>query len=220
MKKINESWAISLRIDGSVDSTHIDKIYVMAKVINLNGSPEQLFIGIGEQKERKAVGLKNAVMEAIKTATGDHKFLLSRVSSLCTNGASVNMCDRSSLWTLLDDAVKIDGSTHENVVCCSSSGSSMGRRCRKTQPDRQSPFRSIQSFQLFQSIGAAHCRVEKIGEENKTAVHKIPKFFVIYFERNKDRAVCAGNHRYLSNSENLKMIAFQLIFDSQNRNSN
>lgn len=65
-KKIDDAWAISLRVDGSIDFTHIDKIYVMAKVINLDGSAELLFIGVGEQKERKAIGLKNAVVETTK----------------------------------------------------------------------------------------------------------------------------------------------------------
>lgn len=59
IKKIDDAWAISLRVDGSVDFTQIDKIYVMAKVINFNGSAELLFIGVGKQTQRKAIGLKN-----------------------------------------------------------------------------------------------------------------------------------------------------------------
>lgn len=73
LEKINEAWAISLRINGSVDFTQIDKIYVMAKVINLNGSSELLFIGVEEQKQRKAIGFKNAVMEAIKGVFHVHR---------------------------------------------------------------------------------------------------------------------------------------------------
>lgn len=71
-KKLNECLAISLRIDGSVDLTQIDKIYVLEKVINLDGSAELLFIGVAEQKERFAMGLKNAVMEAIKVSIEMH----------------------------------------------------------------------------------------------------------------------------------------------------
>lgn len=70
MEKINECWALSLRVDGSVDLTQIDKIYVMAKIINLDGSSELLFIGIAQQTERKAIGLKNATMEAIAAIIG------------------------------------------------------------------------------------------------------------------------------------------------------
>lgn len=40
LKKINECWSVSLRVDGSVDSTQVDKIYVMAKLVNLDGSLE------------------------------------------------------------------------------------------------------------------------------------------------------------------------------------
>lgn len=57
LQKINDCIAISLRIDGSVDFTRIDKIYIMAKLINLDGSAELVFIGIGEQTERGATGL-------------------------------------------------------------------------------------------------------------------------------------------------------------------
>lgn len=78
VKKINEARAISLRSDDSVDFTNIDKIYVMAKIINMDGSSELLFIGIGEQKQRKALGLKNAVIEAIKATFDDPKKLLSK----------------------------------------------------------------------------------------------------------------------------------------------
>lgn len=79
ISKINESWTISLRIDGSIDFSQIDKIYVMTKIINLDGS-ELFFIGVGEQKERRALGLKNTALEAMKISIGDPKnfFLVHR----------------------------------------------------------------------------------------------------------------------------------------------
>lgn len=103
VKKVNEAWAISLRIDGSIDFTHEDKIYVLAKIINLDGSPETLFIGVAEQTERKAIGLKKTVIKAISALFAEPKTFLNKISSLCTDGTNVNTGDKTSLWKLLDE---------------------------------------------------------------------------------------------------------------------
>lgn len=93
-KKIDDAWAVSLRVDGYRkiyrDFTHIDKIYVMAKIINLDGSAELLFIGVGEQTERKAIGLKNAVVETTKTFIQHSNDFLRKISFICTDGPNVN----------------------------------------------------------------------------------------------------------------------------------
>lgn len=233
MKKIRESWAISLRVDGSVDSTHIDKIYVMAKVINLDGSSELLFIGIGEQTERKAEGLKNAVVEAIKTAAEEPKALLSKVSSLCTDGARVNTGSQSSLWTLLDDEVKNSGSAIPLLkIWCSAHRADLvwGDTAKKHGEINKLLFALSKISSHFNQSGLRVAELTKIAKENNISVLRIPKIFeirwsefsfdlirsvlfswealVIYFDRNKACAVCAGFHRYLTNSENLKLIAF------------
>ncbi|KAJ6647014.1 hypothetical protein Bhyg_02232 [Pseudolycoriella hygida] len=104
--KLEKAWAISIRVDGSIDFTHRDKIYVMAKIIDLHGNPELLLIGIAEQTQRKSIGLKNAVLDAIKTNIDDPHWLLRRVSSLCTDGTNVNTGEKSSLWQLLDEEMK------------------------------------------------------------------------------------------------------------------
>lgn len=103
MSILEDAWAVSLRIDGSVDATQTDKIYVMAKVITLAGAPKLCFIGVGEQKERGALGLKNTVMDVIQSNTGEApRRFLEKTSSLCTDGTNVNSGERKGLWTLLD----------------------------------------------------------------------------------------------------------------------
>lgn len=84
LRKINECFAISLRIDGSIDFTHIDKIYVMGKLINLDGSSELVFIGIGEQTQRFAEGLMLATIEALKVTVDDPNLNLRKISSVCS----------------------------------------------------------------------------------------------------------------------------------------
>lgn len=48
-QKLESCLAVSLRVDGSIDRTNIDKIYVLAQTINAAGDKEMLFLGIGEQ---------------------------------------------------------------------------------------------------------------------------------------------------------------------------
>lgn len=65
-KKLKDAVAISLRVDGSVDRTQIDKIYVLCKIVNQVGSTELLFIGIGDQTEPGASGLLQAIISAFR----------------------------------------------------------------------------------------------------------------------------------------------------------
>lgn len=107
MKKINECVAQSFRIDGSVDFTQMDKIYVMGKLIDSKGSAQLVFIGVAELTQRYAEGLMSVTIGALKTVVGDPKIILSKISSLCTDG---RWYQKSSLWTLFDEKVKSAGS--------------------------------------------------------------------------------------------------------------
>lgn len=106
-KKIEDCIALSLRADGSVDRTNLDKIYVLAKIINREGELETLFLGVGAQSQRGATGLFNAIQEIINAA-GEDLFLkvVHKMSSIVTDGASVNIGERSGLWKLIDDYAK------------------------------------------------------------------------------------------------------------------
>lgn len=48
-QKLESCLALSVRADGSIDRTHIDKIYVLAQTINAAGDRETLFLGIGKE---------------------------------------------------------------------------------------------------------------------------------------------------------------------------
>lgn len=101
VKKINDALAVSLRADGSVDLTQIDKIYVMAKIINMDGSKELVFIGISEQTESGASGLLDAVKAAVKQHFPDEKVFWRKLSSMVTDGAKINSGEKAGLWVLL-----------------------------------------------------------------------------------------------------------------------
>lgn len=88
IKKIRECTALSLRVDGSIDRTHVDKIYVIAKLTTAEGKLEEIFLGVAEQKEAGATGLFKAVMTAIDDILGEnfHKQIFATMSSICTDG--------------------------------------------------------------------------------------------------------------------------------------
>ena len=51
-EKIENSLALSLRYDSSVNRRRIDNCHVLAKILNKNGKPELLFLGLLELKAR------------------------------------------------------------------------------------------------------------------------------------------------------------------------
>lgn len=113
INKVLNCQAISLRIDGSIDRNQIDKIYVMAKIVDPNGALELIFLGVGEQKKRGADGLLEAALTAISTNFGGEnlKIILKKVSSICTDGASINTDEKGGLWTLLEKECAEAGSS-------------------------------------------------------------------------------------------------------------
>lgn len=97
-----------MRIDGSVDRTQEDKIYVGGRLITKTGTTELIFMGIDEQVERGAIGLFHAVMGAMNNMfTKDFvdECILPKVSSICTDGVVTNRGDKGGLWYYLDDII-------------------------------------------------------------------------------------------------------------------
>lgn len=235
IEKINECWAVSLRVDGSVDLTQIDKIYVMAKVINADGSMELLFIGIAQQTERKAIGLTKATINAITTIIGleNKENFLEKVSSLCTDGTNVNTGEKNSLWTLLDKemkavnpempVIKIWCAAHRAQLAWQDACANVGQVSKVL-----SVLSNISSF--FHQSGLRTGELEEIGQENGIKVRNLPKIFlvrwceftfsllrnvliswnalVLYFMRHPKNAEAAGYLRYLTTIRNVKLIAF------------
>lgn len=111
--KIDQSMAMSLRIDGSVDRTQMDKIYVLAKIVTSGGALELVFLGVSEQVERFAAGLLKTALEAIENQFGReflYTVILKKVSSICTDGTNVNSGEVGGIWALLENEIAKNGS--------------------------------------------------------------------------------------------------------------
>lgn len=205
----------------------------MAKVITSNGSLELLFIGIAQQTERKAIGLKKATIDAIESMLQNRIEFMKRVSSVCTDGTNVNTGDQNSLWALLDEEMTMIGSeiplikiwcaAHRAELAWGDTGEKVGQ-VKKVL----SVLSSVSSY--FHYSGLRTCELEQIGESNGLKVVRLPKLIlirwceftlsllrniliswkalVLYFKNYPTNAEAAGFLRYLTKIENLKLIAF------------
>lgn len=90
--------------DGSVDRTNIDKIYFLAKLINADGSMESVYLGIGQQESRGATGPHETMKNTLNDiAPSFYETCVKKMSSFVTDGASINVGEKSGLWKRLDD---------------------------------------------------------------------------------------------------------------------
>ena len=111
-RKTFETLTISLRCDGSVDRTQLNKSYIIAKLVSPTGVAENVFLGAAEPQTDGAKGVHDAILtacaRAVRLGNDDHlsmqeaKKLFCRASSLVTDGASVNVGQRNGLWALLE----------------------------------------------------------------------------------------------------------------------
>ena len=101
-----------------MDRTQIDKIYVLAKIIDSKGLENMVFLGAAEQSSRGgADGLFDAVNVAIsKTVEKDLRVtIFHTMSSLVTDGASINIRHKSGLWAHFD---KLESNIPKLKVWC------------------------------------------------------------------------------------------------------
>lgn len=106
--KIVDCLALSLRIAGSVDRSQMDKIYVLGKLITKTGNAELVFLGMDEQVERGAIGLFQTSLNAMSKMFSKefvYEYILSKMSSICTDGVNTNRGERGGLWFYLQNEI-------------------------------------------------------------------------------------------------------------------
>jgi len=104
-KLISETISMSLRCDGSVDRSQIDKIYVIIKTVSLKGVEEQYLLGAGQVEKRGAEGILDAIETACINNVGHDvtEYIFKNISSIVTDGAAVNIGNKGGLWTLFEN---------------------------------------------------------------------------------------------------------------------
>ena len=94
---LQNSLAVSLRFDGSVDRNQIDNEHVLAKTVNQKGEENLYFLGFEEPNKRGAEGALTAVEKSVKWDS-----LFPNVSSLASDGTNLNSGARSGIWARLN----------------------------------------------------------------------------------------------------------------------
>lgn len=233
--KIDRCLSISLRIDGSVDRTQIDKIYVLAKIITSAGVPELLFLGVNEQVERLANGLFKTALGAIEKQFGRdflYDVILKKVSSICTDGTNVNSGEHGGLWALLEEEISKNGSEIPLLkIWCAAHRSDLAFNDLSTAVPESSKILSILSriSSYFHTSAVRSSELKKIASSIGLALLSMPKIFTVrwtqftyqlvraishnwhaialYFREQGD-AQSKGFYKYVTNIENLKKLAF------------
>lgn len=182
--KIESACAYSIHIDGSVDRTQIDKIYVLLKIVNASGELETVFLGIGQKVKRGATGLYEATKRAIIDNLDDeiYALIMSRVTSICTYGENQNTGDKHSLWVLFEqECQKYRTNVPLLKLWCSA------HRLELIWGDLTNRVSEVEKVVNTISKIASHFResglrteeLKKVAEENQLKLLSIPKIFAI-----------------------------------------
>lgn len=232
-QKLNDCIALSIRVDGSVDRTCLDKIYVIAKIINKSGEMESIFLGIGVQIDRKASGLLATMKQTINNhGTNLYEMCLKKMTSFVTDGASINVGERNGLWKLIDDDAKAVGATQiiVKIWCACHRSDLILKDLKKKIPAVQAIYNEVKNIASnFHKSAKRTVELGKTAEKHKINLMRLPQFhevrwgeftyrlflsilvswnaLAIYFGESKD-AGDKYHHGYLLNFEKLRMMTF------------
>lgn len=233
--KIKGSLACSLHIDGSVDKSQIDKIYILLEIVTSEGKVETIFLGIVQKVTPGAQGLFDAVIEGIIDNVGIELYhlIMMNVTTLCTDGANINIGVKGGLWAIFKNQlekyrnnlpfIKLWCAAHRSDLAWNSMTDSV-KELHKTL----SVLSSIASY--FRTSSLHSDELKQIAAEHKLTLLSIPKLFeirwtewtytciknilrswnalVIYFKAHNNDSVAAGYFNYLTNYDNLKLMVF------------
>lgn len=223
--------ACSIHIDGS-----IDKIYNILKIVTPEGNLETVFLGIGQQTLSGSGGLMIAIRDGIIENTGVYLYsvIMSRVTSICTDGANINKGDRHGLWALFEKELQLYRTDKPLIkMWCSAHRIELVWDKVADVHDEIERNLSILSAiaSYFHKSSMRVERLKKIAADENLVLLSLPKMFdvrwtewshitvqnalrswkalVLYFEANKQNdAQAAGFLKFLKSHQNLKTLAF------------
>lgn len=229
---LDNSLAISLRCDGSVDRTQLDKIYVMAKCVTKDGDAKTFFLGAAEPQNNGAEG----VLEAVKTACNNisnspnaASRIFNAASSFVTDGAPVNTGQKNGLWTLLKRE-KASRTAFVTIWCSVHRSNLVWKHVTKNIKEVDHMVKNLSSISSFFHESAVRTReLKEIAQENNLKVVHFPKYFEIRWTEfisklinsvlmswvalvsyskkfQKTHKECGGYYIFLTSEENLKMM--------------
>ncbi|KAL4122559.1 hypothetical protein QTP88_014865 [Uroleucon formosanum] len=235
-KLISETISMSLRCDGSVDRSQIDKIYIILKTVSLKGVEEQYFLGAGQVEQRGAEGILDAVETACINNVGHDvsEYIFKNISSIVTDGAAVNIGSEGGLWTLVENKWR-NNSNKSNVplikIWCAVHWSNLAwKDVNSTVVEVSHIVSKLSGISAFFHNSALRTReLQQLSKENNLQLIRIPKFFqvrwtefsfslvnailisrnalVIYMQNSKEKE-SNGFLLLLTNKDNIFLLAF------------
>ena len=187
--QIKQALALSLRCDGSVDRTQVDKMYIMLKVITSDAAEELFFVGAKEPSSRGAVGALEAIKDSCsEVAVGSENLnILHESSSIVTDGTNMNSGERGGLWTLLEELRQQNVSERHLIpllkVWCSVHRSQLAwKSITETVSELKILIQDLKGFSTyFHTSGVRTRELKQIGDEHKLTVKRFPEHFQIRF---------------------------------------
>ena len=206
----------------------------MAKLICENGDENLVFLGAAEPKVRGARGVYRAVIRACQNVIGEDavKPLLERVSSIVTDGASVNTGEKNGLWALFDSEIQ-SGVPKLKIWCAVHRSQLAWQSVTDTVAEVSHLLQSLAGISTyFHTSGLRTRELKDTASENSAAYHayvSLPRIFevrwtefthtmanavlvswyalVLYFKKTKDRQA-SGFLSLLTSKQNLELLAF------------
>jgi hypothetical protein len=227
--KIESSLALSLRCDSSVDRRRIDNCHVLAKIINQDGKPELLFLGLDEPKARGMPGYVQAVKDAVNL-TSRWSDVARKMTSIVTDGTNLNTGDRTSLWASLTAEHEAYGLPLVKVLCIAHRPDLAWKAVSDNVSEVKFLFsKMVVIASYFHSSGVRPRELREVAEENGFQLRELPKLFEVrwsefnssllqsvlvswralvkYFEKVHD-ATSQGYYAFLTKLEHLKLLVF------------
>lgn len=191
LKEFASCLATSLRCDGSVDRTQIDKIFTMSKTVSESGEEKLHFLGVAEPQERGAKGLLRAVEDGCQLSLGSEAVTVCRnSSSIVTDGTSANTGEKGGLWTLFEEAFKkLTEQERENGVtlppllkiwCASHRAELAWKEVCKSVPEVQKILKEVSAISsFFHKSGIRTRELKTVALVNNWTLASFPKYFEV-----------------------------------------
>lgn len=232
---IQECLALSLRVDGSIDRSQKDKIYVLAKIVLKSGERKLVFLGMGEQTKSGAEGLFEATQNAMAdmfTSEFVNNYIWPKVSSICTDGTNVNTGEKGGLWFYVEKRI---AETESNIpvtkIWCVAHRSNLAFTDLSNNNRKVGKvFRILSSIaSYFHSSAIRTATLKEIASKLDLKYLVMPKLFeirwteytfqllkailnnwhalIVYFDEDGE-AQAKGFRTYISDVDNLHLISF------------
>ena len=176
---IKEALASSLRCDGSVDRTQVEKIFTMLKII----------VGAKEPEKTGAAGCLDTLKDScIETEAGMKFSIIQEISSIVTDGTNMNSGERGGLWVLLEKLRQQQTPDKESLIplikiLCTVHRSNLAwKSVMETVTELRVLIEELKGISTYFHTSGVRTRERKtIAEKYKLPIRRYPVYFQIRF---------------------------------------